>query len=75
MEIISFLIVALAAAVAVGVSLSVPVWRGTLLLGDRRAVDRLAAQLATELHLRVRTEATLRAMGEAARDAVARTGR
>lgn len=70
---VTVFIVFLAAALVIGIGLGLT-WRGTLLLGDRRAVDRLASQLATELHLQARTEATLRAMREATRDAAARSG-
>ncbi len=43
-------------------------WRGTVLLGDRRTVDRLSEQLLTELRMEAKTQATMRAMRQAVRE-------
>lgn len=42
-------------------------WHSTVLIGDRRTLDRLVSGLAAEQQLQARTHATLRAMHEAAR--------
>jgi hypothetical protein len=49
-------------------------WRGTVLLGDRRTVDRLSEQLLTELRMEARTQATMRAMRQAAQEHRQRPG-
>jgi hypothetical protein len=54
-------VIALAVGMLVGLW-----WRGTVLLGDRRTVDRLSEQLLTELRMEARTQATMRAMRQAA---------
>jgi hypothetical protein len=41
-------------------------WRGTVLLGDRRTIDRLSERLLTELRMEAWTQATMRAMRQAA---------
>ena len=43
-------------------------WRGTVVLGDRRALDRLSDRLLTELRLEARTQATMQAMRQVARE-------
>jgi hypothetical protein len=43
-------------------------WRGTVLLGDRRALDRLSDRLLTELRMEARTQATMQAMRLAAQE-------
>lgn len=57
MDTLLFLLVTLIVGASLGLA-----WRGTVLLGDRRAVDRLATQLMTEMRLQAETDATLRAM-------------
>lgn len=42
-------------------------WRGTVLIGDRRALDRLAAQLEAERRMNAATQDTLQAMRQAVR--------
>lgn len=42
-------------------------WHGIVLVGDRRAVDRLAAQLVAEVRMQNQTHATLQAMRQMAR--------
>lgn len=42
-------------------------WHSTVLIGDRRALDRLASHLAAEHLIQARTHDTLRAMRDAAR--------
>lgn len=58
---------ALLSVLVVGVTLGL-LWRGSVLIGDRRTLDRLVSQLSAEQHMQARTHATLRAMHEAARD-------
>ena len=65
------LVVVLALAVGVLAGLW---WRGTVLLGDRRAVDRLSERLLTELRMEAQTQATMRAMRQAAQQRRQRTG-
>jgi hypothetical protein len=43
-------------------------FHGTLLIGDRRTLERLTSGLVAEQQLQARTHATLRAMHEAARN-------
>lgn len=43
-------------------------WHGTVLIGDRRALDRLASHLATEQLIQDQTHATLRAMRDVVRN-------
>lgn len=42
-------------------------WRGTLLIGNRRALDRLSSQLSAEQRMQAATHATLAAMRQAVR--------
>lgn len=44
-------------------------WHSTILIGDRRALDRLAGGLIAEQRLQSQTHATLRAMQEETRRA------
>jgi hypothetical protein len=44
------------------------VWRGVVLIGDHRSLDRLAAQLETERRMAATTHTTLQAMRQIARD-------
>ena len=43
-------------------------WQGSVVIGDRRTLDRLASQLVAEQRMQAQTHATLRAMRETARD-------
>jgi hypothetical protein len=44
-------------------------WHGTVLIGDRRALDRLARHLETERRMAAATQATLQAMRRTAQEA------
>jgi hypothetical protein len=61
------LLLALLATLLVGVVIGLA-WRGTVVLGDHRALDRLASRLLTELRMEAHTQATLQAMRRAGRD-------
>jgi hypothetical protein len=43
-------------------------WHGTVLLGDRRTLDRLSDRLLTELRMEAHTQATMQAMRQAAQE-------
>ncbi len=43
--------------------------RGTVLVGDKRAVDRISERLVAELRMEARTQATMHAMQRAAAEA------
>jgi hypothetical protein len=43
-------------------------WRGTVLLGDRRTLDRLSDRLLTELRMEAHTQATIQALRQVARE-------
>lgn len=60
---------ALLAVLGIGVIVGL-LWGGTVLLGDRQTVDRLAAQLLAELRMHARTQATMQAMRQVAREAM-----
>lgn len=42
-------------------------WRGVLLVGDRRVLDRLSSQLLAEQRMQAYSRATLHAMSDAVR--------
>lgn len=60
------LICALVGALLIGVVAGL-LWHSTVLIGDRRTLDRLASTLVAEQQLQARTHAALRAMHEVAR--------
>lgn len=63
MLIISSLLAMLFVGIAVGLA-----WRGLIVIGDRRALDRLAAQLETERRMAAATNASLRTMRQVVRE-------
>ncbi|TQN41689.1 hypothetical protein FHU33_1066 [Blastococcus colisei] len=56
---------ALTGVLVIGLMLGL-LWHSTVLIGDRRALDRLASHLAAEQLIQARTHDTLRAMRDAA---------
>jgi hypothetical protein len=46
------------------------VWRGVVVIGDRRALDRLGSQLLAEQRMAAATHATLQAMRQVVRSSV-----
>jgi hypothetical protein len=66
-------LVALIGALLVGLIVGL-LWRGAVLVGDRRVLEGLAARLEAERRMAARTQATLQQMREAARQFGPRPG-
>lgn len=49
-------------------------WRGTVLLGDRRTVERISEQLLAELRMAARTQSTMEEMRRVAAEYRRRDG-
>lgn len=57
----------LLAVLLIGVAAGL-LWRNTIALSDRRALDRLASLLLAEVRMEARTQAAMRAMRQVARE-------
>ncbi|WP_147252096.1 hypothetical protein [Blastococcus sp. TF02-09] len=62
-------VLALVGVLVLGLALGL-VWRGAVLIGDRRTLDRLASQLEAEQCMAAATHATLAAMRQTVRRGV-----
>ena len=60
-------VLSLLAMLLIGLAVGL-LWHGTVLVGDRRNLDRLTRLLLAELRMEARTQTTMQAMRQAARE-------